>query len=562
MTMRWTELVVFTLLFAAVTGLGFYARRWNARAPDRPHEWGLGGRRFGWISWFLVGGEIFTAYTFFALPSMMFGVGVIGFHALPFTVFVYPLVFLPLLRLWKVSQEHGYMTPADFVQGRYRSTTLTLLVAIAGIAATFPYIALQLAGLEAVLRTMGLNGAGLTGHIPLFIAFLLLAAFTYRSGLRAPALIAIVKALLIYLVIVAAVIILPAQLGGWASIFAAADAKFAASPSYSDGILLGAHNQLEYVTQMVGAALALFLYPHVLTGVLACKSDKVIRRNMVYLLAYTPLVGLFALLGYAAIAANTQPIVNAATGQPDSNTVIPMLFEGQFPSWFAGIGLAAIGIGTLVPASVMSIAAANLYSSKIYSIIYKACRRRGPTEKQQDVQSKVASLIVKFCAVILLIFVNPQYSLDLQLIAGVVILQTLPAVAIALYTRWFHKWGLVAGCVVGLAWGLSMLYSIPNRSTGAEHLGGAALEMGKLSILGWHPFAGSAVQIYPGFIALIANLVVAAVATVALRLMGVPDDDDETEAAHRVDGDISRQEPTTGLLPEFDVMVWRRRVGR
>ncbi|HET9257580.1 MAG TPA: sodium:solute symporter family protein [Pseudonocardiaceae bacterium] len=547
MTVRWTELVIFTLLFAIVAGLGFYARRWNSRAPEQSREWGLGGRRFGWISWFLVGGEIFTAYTFFALPSLMFGAGAIGFHALPFTAFVYPLAFLPLLRLWEVSRKRGYMTSADFVQGRFGSTTLTLLVAIAGIAATLPYIALQLAGLEAVLRAMGLNGAGLIGHIPLFIAFLLLAAFTYRSGLRAPALIAIVKALLIYLVIVAAVIVLPARLGGWASIFAAADAKFSAAPSHGGGILLGAHNQLEYVTQMVGAALALFLYPHVLTGVLACKSDRVIRRNMVWLLAYTPLVGLFALLGYAAIAANTQPIVNAATGQPDSNTVIPMLFEGQFPVWFAGIGLAAIGIGTLVPASVMSIAAANLYSSNIYSKIYKVCRRREPTEKQQDTQSKVASLVVKLCAVALLVFINPQYSLDLQLIAGVVILQTLPSVAIALYTRWFHKWGLVAGCVAGLAWGLSMLYSIPNRSTGAEHLGGAALELGKLSILGWHPFAGSAVQVYPGLIALIANLVVAAVVTVVLRLIGVPDGVDETETAHRDEG-TSRQEPVAELL--------------
>ncbi len=192
MSAQATELVIFALLFALVTGLGFYAARWNSRdGLDRLDEWGLGGREFGfWVSFFLNSGELFTTYTFIALPALMFGVGAMGFFAVPFTIFAYPLVFLPLVRLWSVSRAHGYVTSADFVAGRYDSPTLALLVAITGIIATMPYLALQLAGLEAVLRTMGINGTGLAGHIPLFVAFVVLAAYTYRSGLRAPALIA------------------------------------------------------------------------------------------------------------------------------------------------------------------------------------------------------------------------------------------------------------------------------------------------------------------------------------------------------------------------------------
>jgi SSS family solute:Na+ symporter len=106
----------------------------------------------------------------------------------------------------------------------------------------------------------------------------------------------------------------------------------------------------------------------------------------------------------------------------------------------------------------------------------------------------------------------------------VIILQTLPMVAIALYTRWFHRWGLLAGWAVGMAWGLWMLYSIPNLTTAI-----AALELGRLSILGWEPFAGSTVQIYPGFLALVGNLVVAAVFTLVLRLMRVSNGTDDTE---------------------------------
>ncbi len=214
---------------------------------------GLGGRKFGsWITWFLVGGDLYTAYTFVAVPALLFGAGAMGFFALPYTVLLYPIVFLPVLRLWSVSRVHGYVTPADFVRGRYGSSLLALLVAITGLVATMPYIALQLVGLEAVLRTMGLNAGGIGGHLPLLIAFVILAVYTYQSGLRAPALIAFVKDILIYIVILVAVLYLPAKFGGWEGIFAAADAKFAATESTADGTLLNANNQLQYITSRSG----------------------------------------------------------------------------------------------------------------------------------------------------------------------------------------------------------------------------------------------------------------------------------------------------------------------
>ena len=547
MTLRWTELIIFAALFVLVTGLGFYAARWQrGGALDHLDEWGLGGRRFGsWVTWFLIGGDLYTAYTFVAVPALMFGAGAMGFFALPYTVLVYPLVFLPLVRMWSVSRVHGYVTPADFVQGRYGSATLALLVAVTGIVATMPYIALQLAGLEAVLRTMGLNGGGLAGHAPLFIAFVILALYTYQSGLRAPALIAFVKDALIYLVIIAAVIILPAKLGGWSSIFDAANAKFTATKTPSDGILLGSNNQLQYITLALGSALALFLYPHAVTGALASRSRDVIKRNMVALPAYSLVLGLLALLGYAAIAAHTKPIVNAATGRGDSNTVIPMLFEGQFPSWFAGIAFAAIGIGALVPAAIMSIAAANLWTRNIY----KAYLRRDATTEQECRQAKIASLVVKFGAVALIVLIDPQYSIDLQLIGGVIILQTLPMVAIALYTRWLHTWGLVAGWAVGMGWGLTLLYGIPNPASGKQHFGGSALALDKLSIVGWQPFAGSPTQVYVGFVALIGNLVVAILVTIALRQLRVSNGTDETTAQDYLQDEGSAHlKPVAGML--------------
>jgi SSS family solute:Na+ symporter len=497
------------------------------------------------LAWFLLGGDIYTAYTFVALPALVFGVGALGLFALPYTVILYPLVFMPLLRMWSVSRVHGYVTPADFVQGRYGSSALALVVAVTGIVATMPYIALQLVGLEAVLRTMGLNGTGLVGHLPLIVAFLIVSVYTYKSGLRAPALIAFVKGLLIYLVITVAVVYLPAKLGGWGTIFDAADARFDATSSPEDGILLGANSQLHYATLAFGSMLAAFLYPHVLTGGLPARNRNVIKRNMVALPAYSLLLGLLALLGFVAIAAGSTPIVNAANGRPDPNTIIPVLFDSQFPVWFAGVAYAAIGIGVLVPAAIMSIAAANLWTRNIYKIYLN----RDADSRAETQQAKLASLVVKLGAVGFIVFIDPQYAIFLQLIGGVIILQTLPAVAIALYTRWFHRWGLLAGWAAGLAWGLSMLYAIPNPATGAAHFGDWALELGTLSILGWEPFAGSPVQIYVGFVALIGNLVVAALVTVVLQQLRVFNGTDQTNPQdYHADEGSARLKPVAGVL--------------
>lgn len=540
--MQWTELIVFSALFLLVTVMGFLAARWQkGDTLEHLDEWGLGGRKFGsWITWFLVGGDLYTAYTFVAVPALMFGAGATGFFALPYTVILYPLVFLPLVRMWSVSRVHGYVTPADFVKGRYGSHWLALIIAITGIVATMPYIALQLVGLEAVLRSMGLNGSGILGHLPLFIAFLILALYTYQSGLRAPALIAFVKDILIYLVILVAIVYLPAKFGGWGEIFNDAQAKFDATPSKTDGILLTGTNQLQYATLALGSALALFLYPHSLTGILASRGRNVIKRNMVALPAYSLLLGLLALLGFVAISAGTKPLVNQATGRPDTNTIVPELFGANFPSWFAGIAFAAIGIGALVPAAIMSIAAANLWTRNVY----KEYMKKNATPAEEAKQAKLASLVVKFGAVAFIVFVDPQFSIDLQLIGGVMILQTLPAVAIALYTRWFHVHALIAGWVAGMGYGMWLLYNIGNPAVGKAHFAGSALPLGKISIFGWHPFGESTTQIYVGIVALFVNLLVAVVVTLIAKKAKWFNGTDQTDPSdYHVDEDSPRVKP-------------------
>ncbi len=209
-------LAVFIAFFGLVTVLGFVAARWRQGDLDQLHEWGLGGRRFGTVvTWFLLGGDLYTAYTFIAVPALVFGAGALGFFALPYTIIAYPFVFVVMPRLWSVSNKHGYITAADFVRGRFDSGALALAIAVTGLLATMPYIALQLVGIQVVLGAMGIEGQGVMHDLPLVIAFVILAAYTYQSGLRAPALIAVVKDAIIYVTVIAAVVVIPIELGGY-----------------------------------------------------------------------------------------------------------------------------------------------------------------------------------------------------------------------------------------------------------------------------------------------------------------------------------------------------------
>src|ERR1700756_744877 len=433
----WVALAVFLFFFALVTVMGFLAARWRS-GPVSEHldEWGLGGRQFGtWITWFLVGGDFYTAYTVIAVPALVYAVGAYGFFALPYTIIVYPFVFAVMPLLWKTAHANGYVTAADVVHGTYQSRGLELAVAVTGMVATMPYIALQLIGMEVVIKAMGL-----AGELPIIAAFIILALYTYSSGLRAPALIAFVKDIMIYIVVLVAVVIVPAKLGGYGAVFAAANEAFIAKGG-NTGLILKPDQMLPYATLALGSPLAPFMYPHTLTGIFASSSAETIRKNAILLPAYTLLLGLIALLGYMAYAAHIKVASN--------NDVVPMLFKTLFPSWFAGFAFSAIAIGALVPAAVMSIGAANVFTRNVWKIyLHPEISHAG-----EAFVAKITSLIVKVGALAFTLFLPVQYALDLQLLGGLWILQTFPSLVFALFTRWFRSEGLVLGWAIGIGWG-------------------------------------------------------------------------------------------------------------
>ncbi len=515
-----TTFTIVLVLFVIVTGVGFAAAHWR-RAENMMHldEWGLGGRGFGtFVTWFLLGGDLYTAYTFIAVPALVFGSGSIGFFAVAYTIMVFPVVFIFLPRLWSVCRVHGYVTPADFIRGRYGSRGLALASAFTGILALMPYIALQLVGIQAVLTVMGVGASSdntFVKDLPLFVAFLVLAIFTYVSGLRAPALIAFVKDTLIYLFVIVAVFYIPTRLGGWSHIFGTAQTHFASISPVTKKPLgtfvptsksIGS-TQFDFASLALGSAVALFMYPHAITGTLAAKRRSVVKRNMIYLPMYSVLLALIALFGYMAIADPTTAANVKKTG--NAQLAVPYLFQHMFPSWFTGIAFAGIIIGALVPAAIMSIAAANLFTRNVFTEFFK----QDASPALQTRMSQWASLVVKLGALLFAVELPRTFSINLQLLGGIWILQVAPMMIGGLFTRWFHRWALLAGWLAGMAFGTIAAYNVSNATT-LHWAGSSDIEFGH--------------TIYIGLSAVIINLVIAVVLTLILKAAKVPEGTDET----------------------------------
>ena len=512
--MHLDALLVFIFFFLLVTVLGFVAARWRQGDLNLIHEWGLAGRRFGTlITWFLLGGDLYTAYTFIAVPGAMFGAGALsGWFAVPYTVLVYPLIFLLMPKFWAVCKQRGYVTAADFVKDRFGSPALALAVAFTGILATMPYIALQMYGIQISLAGLGIPLTvpilGLNVDLPLLIAFVILAAYTYTSGLRAPAMIALVKDIMIFIVLFAALIYIPIRLGGFSTIFSAVHAKATASQQLAASShtaqtffdILSPKQYGAYVTLALGSALALFLYPHSLTGVLSSNSPKVVKRNTALLPIYSLMLGLLALLGYMAIAAKVKPL----GGTP--NGAVPALINFAFPSWFAGFAFAAISIGALVPAAVMSIAAANLFTRNIYKEYFN----RNATDRQESQAAKITSLVVKFGALLFIVYVPPANVINFQLLGGIWMLQTLIPVYLGLYTNWFNRWAMLVGWAAGMIYGTYMAFS--GILTGTSK-----------AVVSVYPFplgGGNTLPLYAGAIALVLNLLLSLILTPLFEAIG------------------------------------------
>ena len=444
------DLALFFAIIIIVLFAGYMAYFWRKPADmDAKGEWSLGGRRFGTVvMWFLLGGDLYTAYTLIAVPGAAATSGISGgafaMFAIAYGVMIYPIVYGTMPKLWNVSKRRGYITASDFVKDRFSSRSLAMLIALTGVLAELPYIALQITGIKYVLSSLSLPIT-----VSLIIAFILVAGFTFVSGLRGPALTSILKDAIIWVAVIVIIIYIPIKLGGFGAIFGKAAVL---SPTY---VNISPVIDVGYTTLALGSALALFLYPHAITGTLGAKDSKTIRRNASLLPLYNVLLMFVAIVGIMAVVYFNGHLTV-------SSEALPRLVLALFPASFTAFAFAAVVVGSIVPASIMALASANLLTRNVYLeyINPKA------SERTQTNLSRVLVIVVILAA--LAFSLVPAASGEivyLQTIGGAFIMQTLPAVYLALFTRKLNKYPVAAGWAVGLTTTIVMLAQLDFKAS-------------------------------------------------------------------------------------------------
>ena len=444
--------IVFVSLFIVFIALGFYGKYWRRGDLNHVHEWSLAGRKLGTtLVFFLIGADLYTAYSFVAIPSGVFAKGSLYFFAIPYVMLTFAVALVTMPKLWTLAREKGYITASDFVKDRFNSRTLAIMIAITGIVAELPYIALQIVGMQSVLTVMlaGYANAQLVQEISLLIAFVILAAFTYTSGLRGATLTAIFKDILVWVTVIVVIIVVPISIGGFGNAFKAAGNSYVSLPEN----LVPA-----YATLILGSALALYLYPHAINGVLSAQSAQKLRSSTALLPLYGIGLAILALMGILVYA--VPDAMKFLSGFPESSRgilVVPSLILYTLPGWFSGVALLGIFVGGLVPAAIMAMAQANLLTRNIIKEI-----KPNLSDKSEIKITKVSSTVFKFIALGFVFSVPATYAISLQLLGGILIVQILPAVLFGLYTKSLTKVPLIIGLVVGISSGIFMMESANN----------------------------------------------------------------------------------------------------
>ncbi|MGC8587669.1 MAG: sodium:solute symporter family protein [Hydrogenobaculum sp.] len=443
------SVVVFLLLFIVFSYLGLKGKDFKAGNLDLLHEWALGGQRFGaLLLWFLIGADLFTAYTFIAVPSGLFAKGPIFFFAVPYVAMGFGVALAVMPKFFAISKEKCHITAVDFVKDRYNSKALAITIAIVGILAELPYIALQIVGMKVVLATLLMQFKGINqnfiNELSLSIAFLILSWFTYKSGLRGATLTAVLKDFLILGTVVVLSLYIPLHYHGFYKAFEIKKAYATLNPK-----LISA-----YISLSVMSALALFLYPHAITGCLSSSDVKVLKRSIAFLPVYG--IGLAILALFGVLIYEVKPAMDMLNHIPASargSFVVPALIVSTMPQWFSGIALLGIFIGGLVPASIMAIASSNL----MVNILRELNIANSSNETKI---AKWFSFLFKLIPLFFVFVVPPTFAIALQLVGGIIVLQTLPSIFLGLFIKNLNKESLMMGLLAGIGFGVYELESV------------------------------------------------------------------------------------------------------
>jgi len=391
----------------------------------------VSGRGLGLILlYFLMAGEIYSAYAFLGTPGWAYSYGMPIMYALGYMVLAYAFGYFFAEYVWKAGKNLGCVTNADYFQVRYNSKGLAVLVALIGIIFNVPYIQLQLQGLAYIAHVGSLERIPI--NVGMIVGMVVMMIYVYTSGLRGISWTNFLQALLMFIVAWAILLAIPfKQFGGIGNMF---NTLAQIKPGH---IVLHPPMGIPwYVSSLVLCGLGFFMYPQLFAAIYGAKDLKTLKRNYVLLPVYSIFLVPVILAGFTVAALGLE------LSTPDE--AVLKAVEVSYPTWVLGIVGAAGFAAAASTASSLLLAIAGLLSKNIYTII-----KPKASDKELVIVSRASVIIVGLIALLLGLFAGGRL-VSLLLLAYSGMTQLWPGAFIGIFWKRMNKYATGTGIIAGL----------------------------------------------------------------------------------------------------------------
>ena len=427
-----------SIVAVVVLGTIAFALRSARHVKMDPQQYIVGGRSFGTLFlWVLLAGEIYTTFTFLGVAGLAYSSGAPALYAVAFGTCAYVLAYFLAPAIWRIGKDFNLLTGADFFETRYNSRALGVGIAILHFCTIVPYVALQLSGLQILLRIAGYGTYDAT--ISVCIAFLVLALFVFSAGLRGTAWASVVKDVLVLGAVGFAGIAIPLRFfGSFGALF---DRLLRTHPQMLT-IPLGSapHGILWFVSSVVLSAVGFFVGPASFSAIYSARSDDTLRRNAMLLPFYQ---GLLALMLFAGLSAAL--IVPGLKGTEVDRSFL-LVVQQYYPSWALGIICAAGALAALVPASALLLAAASVVTKNVAGDAFGIAT----SDAARTAMTRILVIVVALLALGVWLAAR-RTVVELLLLYYNGTAQCFPGVAAAFLWPRATAWGVGAGVAAGVA---------------------------------------------------------------------------------------------------------------
>ena len=428
--------IALSMIFGIVvigSAIGFYA---GARYKMDLEQWTVAGRGFGLLLvWLLMAGEIYTTFAFLGASGWAYSQGGPTLYILAYLTLAYVVSFYILPPIWEVARKYAMQTSSDFFLCRYGNKYLAGFVALIGVVFTVPYLQLQLKGLGIIVEVASFQGISRTAAM--LMAFTLVAAFIFVSGVRAVAWVSVLKDFLLLFAAVAIGIAVPyIYFGGFGPMFTA---LVHAKPAHltMPGSTAN-HGHLWFVSTVLLTAFGFYMWPHAMASSFTAKSSDTLRRNAVLMPLYGITLPLIFLVGFTAIL--------VVPGLKDGDLALLTVVRKTFPAWFLGLIGGAGALTAMVPAAIQVLSAATLFAKNLYRPVFAPKM----SDRQVAILARVMVLVITAIALYFSIHSSPTL-VALLLLGYAGITQFFPGVVLGLFTERVTTAGIFAGMAVGVA---------------------------------------------------------------------------------------------------------------